>query len=139
MSDTVLLTIKSNDNAVELTLSDAAATMKLSEGLLQEVEGEMQRDLQHDADVQKGGLAGRFAQFVTHAVDSMLHKSIEYALADIKSVEYQNGGLVFTYNKKHALSFEMVKIDSKPALQSFAEADARAFAERFAEVKAGHA
>jgi hypothetical protein len=139
MSDTVLLTIKSDNNAVELTLSDAAVTMKLSEGLLQEVEGEMQRDLQHDSDVQKGGLAGRFAQFVTHAVDSMLHHTIQYSLADIKSVEYQNIGLVFTYNKKHALSFEQVNMGDKPALQSFAEADARAFAERFSQVKAGHA
>jgi hypothetical protein len=139
MSESVLLSIKSNDNAVELTLSDATVTMKLSESLLQEVDGEMQRDLQHDSDVAKGGLAGRFAQFVTNAVGSMLHQTIQYALADIKSVEYQNGGLVFAYNRKHTLSFEAVNIGSKPALQSFTEADARAFADRFTEVKAGHA
>jgi hypothetical protein len=139
MSDTVLLTIKSENNAVELTLSDAAVTMKLSESLLHEVEGEMQQDLKSDPDVQKGGLAGRFAQFVTHAVDSILHQTIHYALGDIKSVDYQDGGLVFEYSKKHALSFETVKVGDKPALQSFAEADARAFAERFSQVKAGHA
>jgi hypothetical protein len=131
----VPFTIKSDNNAVELTLSDAAVTMKLSESLLQEVQGEIQRD----PDVQKGGLAGRFAQFVTHAVDSMLHKTIEYSLADIKSVEYQDGGLVFAYNKKHTFSFEVVKIGNKAALQSFTEADARAFAERFSQVKAGQA
>jgi hypothetical protein len=131
----VPFTIKSENNAVELTLSDAAVTMKLSESLLQEAEGEMQRD----PDVQKGGLAGRFAQFVTHAVDSMLHHTIEYSLADIKSVDYRDGGLVFVYNKKHTFSFEVVKIDNKPALQSFTEADARDFAERFTQVKAGKA
>jgi hypothetical protein len=139
MSESVLLTIKSDSDAVELTLSDAAVTMKLSESLLQEVQNEMQQDAQSDPDVKKGGLAARFTQFVTHAVDSMLHQTITYALADIKSVAYQDGGLVFAYNNKHALSFEVVKVGNKPALQSFTEADARAFVERFTQAKAGNA
>ncbi|MGO8946573.1 MAG: hypothetical protein ACLQUY_02690 [Ktedonobacterales bacterium] len=133
-----ILTIKSAQDAVELALTDASVTMKLSESVLNEAQSEMQRDLQRDSDVQKGGLAGRFSQFVAHAVDSLLHQTIEYDIADIKSVEYQDGGLVFSYNKKHAFSFETVSVENKPALKSFAEADARAFVQQFAQVKQSH-
>jgi hypothetical protein len=109
--------------------------MKLSDTILQQAQREMQQDLQNDRDVQKGGLAARFAHFVTSAVDGLLHHTIEYSIRDIASVVYQDGGLVFTYDKKHALSFETVSLDGKSALKSFAEADARAFVQRFAEVK----
>src|SRR5262249_9116649 len=97
---------------------------------------EMQQDMQNDRDMQKGGLAARFAHFITTAVEGLLHQSIEYSIHDITSVAYQDGGLVFTYDKKQVLSFETVNVDGKPALKSFAEADARAFVQRFAEVKA---
>ena len=130
-----ILTINSAQDAVELALTDATVTMKLSESVLNEAQSEMQKDLQHDPDVKKGGLAERFSQFVTHEVDTLLHQTIEYAIADINSVEYQDCGLVFSYNKKHTLSFEKVNIGNKPALKSFAEADAQAFVQKFAEVK----
>ena len=131
-----LLTITSINDGVELILTDTAVSMKLSDTILQQAQHEMQQDLQNDRDVQKGSLAARFAHFVTTAVDGLLHHTIEYSIHDIASVAYQDGGLVFTYGKKHALSFETVNIDGKPALKSFAEADARAFAQRFADVKA---
>ena len=95
----------------------------------------MRQDLQNDSDVKKGGLAARIANFVTEKVDNLLHHTIEYPVGNIESVAYQDGGLVFTYNKKQMLSFEQVNIDGKPALKSFSEADARTFAQRFAEVK----
>ena|SRR5690349_18489460 len=131
-----LLTITTTDNGVELVLTDTSVSMKLSDTILQQAQREMQQDLQNDRDVQKGGLVARFAHFVTSAVDGLLHHTIEYSIRDIASVVYQDGGLVFTYDKKHALSFETVSLDGKPALKSFAEADARAFVQRFAEVKA---
>ena len=131
-----LLTITSTNDGVELVLTDTSVSMKLSDTILQQAQREMQQDLQNDRDVQKGGLAARFAHFVTSAVEGLLHHTIEYSIHDIASVAYQDGGLVFTYDKKHALSFEIVKIDDKPALKSFAEADARTFAQRFADVKA---
>ncbi len=131
-----LLTITSSGDGVELVLTDASVTMKLSDTILQQAQREMQQDMQNDRDVQAGGLAARFARFVTTAVEGLLHHTIEYSIHDIASVAYQDGGLVFTYGKKHALSFETVNIDGTPALKSFAEADARAFVQRFAEVKA---
>lgn len=130
-----LLTITSTNDGVELVLTDTSVSMKLSDTILQQVQREMQQDLQNDRDVQKGGLAARFAHFVTTAVEGLLHHTIEYSIRDIASVAYRDGELVFTYGKKQALSFETVNVDGKPVLKSFAEADARAFAQRFAEVK----
>ena len=130
-----LLTITSTGDGVELVLTDTSVSVKFSDMILQQAQREMQQDLQNDRDVQKGGLAARFAHFVTNAVQGLLHHTIEYSIRDIASVVYQDGGLVFTYSKKQALSFEIVNIDGKPALKSFAEADARALVQRFAEVK----
>lgn len=133
-----LLTITSTDGGVELILTDTSVSMKLSDTILQQVQREMQQNLQNDRDVQKGGLAARFAHFVTTAVEGLLHHTIEYSIRDIASVAYQDGGLVFIYGKKQMLSFETVNVDGKPALKSFAEADSRAFVQRFADVKARH-
>lgn len=131
-----LLTITSTNDGVALVLTDSSVSMKLSDTILQQAQREMQQDMQNDRDVQKGGLAARFAHFVTTAVEGLLHHTIEYSIRDIASVAYQDGGLVFTYSKKQVLSFETISVDGKPALKSFAEADARAFVQRFAEVKA---
>src|SRR5215472_8585403 len=120
-----ILTIKSAQDAVELVLTDTDVSMKLSESVLKEAQTEMQQDLQNDPDVKKGGLAERFGHFIAHAVDTLLHQTIGYPIADIQSVEYRDGGLVFTYNKKHGLSFESVKVDDKTALKSFSAADSQ--------------
>ena len=132
------LTITSTDGGVELVLTDTSVSMKLSEGVLQQARVEMQQDLQNDPDVQKGGLAARFARFVTGAVESLLNHTIEYPLVDVESVQYQDGGLVFSYHKKQRLSFETVSVDGKPALKSFSPEDAQAFAERFSALKLQH-
>jgi hypothetical protein len=128
-------TITSTEGGVELVLTDSSVSMKLSESILQQAQDEMQQDLQNDPDIKKGGLAARFAEFVTGAVESLLNHTIEYPLGDIESVRYQDGGLIFTYHKKHKLSFESVKVDSQPALKSFSPADAQVFLERFSALK----
>lgn len=131
-----ILTIVSENNAVELMLTDASVTMKLSESLLEEVRGEMQSE----PELQQSGLAGKFVRFVTSSVDKLISRTIEYPLADIASVDYVDGTLVFTYNKKHKLSFETITVGhghgKETVLHTFKEDDARAFVERFREVKA---
>jgi hypothetical protein len=129
------LTITSTDGGVELVLTDTSVSMKLSESVLKQAQDEMQQDLQNDPDIKKGGLAARFARFVTGAVESLLNHTIEYPLGDIESLRYQDGGLVFTYSKKQRFSFETVSVDGKPALKSFSPEDAQAFAEQFSALK----
>lgn len=132
-----ILTIVSENNAVELVLTDASVAMKLSESLLEEIRGEMRRE----PELQQESFAGKFARFVTSSVDKLVSRTIEYPLADIASVEYVDGKLVFAYNKKHMLTFEKITFgaggEQVSALQAFKEADARAFVAKFREVKAG--
>jgi hypothetical protein len=129
------LTISSTPDGVELVLTDTTVSMKLSDAIVQEAQSEMRQDVQNDSDVQKGGLAARFANFVTQTVENLLHHTIEYPIGDIESVVYKDGGLVFTYRKKQTLSFETVNINGKPVLKSFPETDALLFVQRFTEVK----
>lgn len=132
-----ILTIMSENNAVELILSDASVTMKLSESLLEEVRAEMRSE----PEMRQDGFVGKFVRFVTSSVDKMISQTIEYPLADIASVDYANGALVFTYNKKHMLTFDAISVGAgkgrESVLSTFAEGDARAFVERFHEVKGG--
>jgi len=141
-----ILTITSQENAVELILTQSAVVMRLSDQIVNQVHEE----IHNDPDVQRlGGVLGRFVRFVTSSAEKMISGSIEYDIDDIKSVAYTNGTLVFTYVKKHRLSFEDVTVGDSDhdsplgkhgknasVLSLFAPEDAQAFVERFQQVKA---
>src|SRR5579859_3911002 len=131
---TPIMTITSAENAVSLTLTDQAVTMKLSDNILDEVH----REIEADKDVAAPGWVGNLARFVTGSVEKMLRANIEYPLADIASVDYQHGAIVFTYHKHRMMTFEEVSIglDGKrqPALASFNPDDAQAFVTRAREL-----
>ncbi len=131
-----LLTIPSAENAVELTLPQTSVSMRLAQATLDEVRDELHAEPDRDAP----GLTGRFVRFVTHSVEKLVSKQIEYTLNDISAIEYRDGRLIVTYRKRHLPTFDAVHVtvDGKtmPALAAFTEDDARAFAQRIAEVKA---
>lgn len=133
---TPIMTITSAENAVSLTLTEQAITMRLSDHVLEEA----RRDIEADKDVAAPGWVGNFARFVTGSVEKLLRTSIEYPLTDIASIDYQNGTLVFTYRKKHMLTFDAVNIvvngERKQALACFAPDDARAFFAKVCELLA---
>ena len=133
---TPIMTITSTENAVSLTRTEQAITMRLSDEILDEAH----REIEADKDVSAPGWVGDFARFVTGSVEKMLRSSIEYPLADIASIDYQNGTLAFTYRKKRILTFEDVQISvngvRKQALSCFAPDDARAFFAKVCELLA---
>jgi hypothetical protein len=131
-----LLTITSREDAVELSLTPTSVSMRLAKATLDEVRDELHAEPDRDAP----GLAGRFARFVTDSVEKLVSKQIEYTLDDLSAIEYRDGRLVVTYRKRHLPTFDAVQVTvdgkSLPALAAFREDDARAFAQRFTEVKA---
>ncbi len=133
---TPIMTITSAENAVSLTLTDQSITMRLSDHVLDEVH----REIEEDKDVSAPGWAGNLARFVTNSVEKLLRTSIEYPLTDIASIDYRDGTLVFTYRKKHVLTFDDVKIvvngERKQALACFTPDDARAFFAKVCELLA---
>lgn len=133
-----LLSITSQTGAIELGLTSTGVHMQLAGKVLEEVHAELaSADEQTQAEPS---WATRFAHFVTRSVGKLVSKSIEVPISDIASVEYTDSRLVFHYVKKPLLSFETVSVNEGkqniPVLQTFAEADARAFVAKFAEVKA---
>lgn len=131
-----ILTITTQDNAVELALTADSVRMRLSESVLQEY----RREVDSDPDVRASGWAGRIARAITGAVGNLLTTHIEYPLYDLESLVDQNGTLVFTYLRRHRPSFEDITIDAtgtrKPALAAFAPDDVARFVERFNALKA---
>jgi len=134
MSEPVLV-ITSAD-AVELVLTDTTVSLRLSG----KVRNEVHAEIANDPDVQSPGFAGRFARFVTGAVEKFIEKSIEYPLADVTSATYSGGALVFTYAHKKHPSFETVNVGQNgknvPVLETFSPEDAQAFVAKFNELKA---
>lgn len=133
-----LLTITSQTGAIELGLTSTSVHMQLAGKVLEEVHAELaSADEQTQAEPS---WATRFTHFVTRSVGKLVSKSIEVPISDIASVEYTDSRLVFHYVKKPLLSFETVSVSEGkqniPVLQTFAEADARAFVSKFAEAKA---
>lgn len=128
-------TITSAENAVELVLSDATVTMRLSGAALDEVH----REIQNDPDVQAGNVAGRFARFVTGMAEKMISKTIEYPLTDINDVEFTDGRLVFSYAHRHKFSFEDITVGdhghTTSVLAMFPPDAANAFVEKFHQLK----
>lgn len=140
MSKPVLtMTITSQDDAVSLVLSNQQVSMKLSDKVIEDA----RREMRDDPDTKASGWVGGFTRFVTGAVDRLISSSIDYSLDDITSVTVADGRLVFTYAKRHMLTFEDVKISENgstiPALATFALGDAQAFAEAFAQLKQARA
>ena len=131
-----ILAITSAENAVTLTLTDEAISMKLSDHVL----AEAHREIEGDKDVAAPGWAGNLARFVTGSVEKLLRSSIEYPLTDIASVDYQDGKIVFTYYKKRMQTFDVVSIivdgAREQALASFRPEDAQAFVAKARELLA---
>lgn len=124
------LTIVTKDGGIALTLTGSRVRMHMSDA----ARDEMRRDLREDADL-KGGLIGRFARLVAEGTGELVARGIECTVADIESIAYERGSLVFIYRRKLAPSFEDVRVGkgwrAVPALRAFREADARAFVQAF--------
>jgi hypothetical protein len=131
-----ILTITSQEDAVELLLTQDSVRMKLSEHVLQE----FRREVEADPDAQAPGWVGSFVRAVTGAAGKLLSSYIEYALYDIESLVERDGTLVFTYRKRHRPSFEDISIvlhgKRLTALEAFTPSDAATFAAQFAALKA---
>ncbi len=133
----ILTIYAAEEDAIALSLSEAMVSMRLSEKIVNQAREEMR----NDPDMQGNGLINKFARFIAHAAEKLISTSIDYTIAEIANVSYTDGALVFTYTgKKHALSFEDITIgdhgDKTPVLRAFPPESARAFVEKFQEVKA---
>jgi hypothetical protein len=126
------LAITTTNDVVSLLLTRDVVAMQLTERTLRQVSGEMARDAGDEGD---GFLARMIGDVVRGSVSTMLRRSIEFPVSELRSVEYQGGKLVFTTEEGERI-FEDVEVNDTKMAESFSPADARAFVREFQAVKA---
>ena len=118
--------ITTPDNGIQLALAGDTVWMGLSDSVRTVARTEMDSGVKRAKD--KGGLGGEIARIVTGTVDRALGTRVAYSLDEIEDVSYADGAIAFRYrNGAHALSFESVKSNNRPVLESFPPADAERF------------
>jgi hypothetical protein len=113
--------ITTYDGNVDLGLDRDTVFMRLSDRVLTKARKGL--DTQTTAD----GFGAWIEKTVKGKVAEALQHRIAYPLDDIDDVRYEHGAIRFTYRDRHPLSFEELKIDKRPVLESFTPDDARRF------------
>ena len=126
------LAITTTNDVVSLMLTGDVVAMQLTERTLRQVSGEIERDA---AKEDGGFLARMIGDAVRGSVSTMLRRSIEYPVSELRSVDYRGGRLVFTTMEGEEI-FEDVEVNDTRMVESFSPADARAFVREFQAVKA---
>ncbi|HEX2187989.1 MAG TPA: hypothetical protein VHG51_03775 [Longimicrobiaceae bacterium] len=123
--------ITTRDGMVMVLLTRDAVAMQLTDRGLRDVAREMDEDVR-DED---GLLAGVIAAAVRGSVRTMLKRSVEYPVSELGDVSYRGGRLVFTGEDGERV-FDSVTVNDADVVESFSEADARAFVREFRRLKA---
>ncbi|HEU0080138.1 MAG TPA: hypothetical protein VFQ76_20995 [Longimicrobiaceae bacterium] len=116
---------------VALLLTRDAVAMQLTERGLRDIG----RDMDEDMDEEDGFLAGVIQAAVRSSVTTMLKRSVEYPVSELRDVDYRGGRLVFTGEDGERV-FENVTVNDTDVMESFSDADARAFVREFRRLKA---
>jgi citrate lyase gamma subunit len=116
------LVITTRGGQVDLALVRDRVLMRLSDSTMRDVRS----DLDTRASTEKG-FGGWIERTVKSGVSKVLEHQIEVPVADIRDVRYENGELRFDLRNKTRLDMRTIKVDDKPALESFAPADAERF------------
>lgn len=129
-----IMTIATTGNEVTLTLTNVAIIMRFTAETRAQVSDE-KADLEKD---DAPGWAKALANFALGAAEKFLQSDIEYPLADITSIEDQNGAIRITTRSTRLKTFDEVMIGArghlKSALDSFSPEDAAAFVAKAKEV-----
>jgi len=123
--------IATRDGMVALLLTRDAVAMQLTDRGLRDIG----RDMDEDLEEEEGFLAGIIQAAVRSSVTTMLKRSVEYPVSEIRDVSYRDGRLVFTSEDGERV-FDSVTVNDTDVMTSFSDADARAFAREFRRLKA---
>ena len=114
--------ITTTDGSVVLALARDTVAMGLSPAALAKVRRET------DTTGGGNGIGALIERTVKSGVASMLRRRIAVPVTDIEDVRYEAGAIRFSFRRDPgALNFEEVKVNDRPSLESFREADARLF------------
>lgn len=122
--------ITTRDGMVMMLLTRDAVALQLTDRGLRDV----RREMHEEAREEGGFLAEVIAAAVRGSVGTMLKRSVEYPVSELRDVSYRGGRLVFTGVDGERV-FEKVTVNDADVMESFSEAEARAFVREFRRVK----
>jgi hypothetical protein len=123
--------IATRDGMVALMLTHDAVAMQLTDRGLRDIG----RDMDEDMEEEDGFLAGIIQAAVRSSVTTMLKRSVEYPVSEIRDVSYRDGRLVFTSEDGERV-FDSVSVNDTDVMTSFSDTDARTFVREFRRLKA---
>ena len=124
--------IATRDGMVALLLTRDAVAMQLTDRGLRDIGRDMDEDMEEE---EEGFLAGIIQAAVRSSVTTMLKRSVEYPVREIRDVSYRDGRLVFTSEDGERV-FDSVTVNDTDVMTSFSDTDARAFVREFRRLKA---
>ncbi len=111
------------DSSVELELLGGWISTGLSQKTLERVKRETDT-----AGSRDSGLGGAIASIVKSTVAKTIGMRIQYPVADVKDVKYENGTLIFVWKDSHKHDFfEHSTVNGHKADQSFTPQEAQKF------------
>jgi hypothetical protein len=124
--------ITTTDDVASLLLTRRVVALQLTERAL----GIIGREMDEDDEDGDGGFIGRFvASVVKSSVRTVLRRSLEIPIDDVRSVDYRNGRLVITTEDDDRV-FDQVEVNDTDVMESFSRRDAEEFVRQFRALKA---
>ncbi|SOD01745.1 hypothetical protein SAMN05216486_10140 [bacterium JGI 053] len=124
--------ITTTNDVASLLLTRRVVALQLTERAL----GRIGREMDDEDDADDGGFIGRFvASVVKSSVRTVLRRSLEIPIDDVRSVDYRNGTLVITTEDDDRV-FDQVEVDDTDVMESFSRRDAEEFVRQFRALKA---
>jgi len=123
--------ITTTDDVASLLLTRRVVALQLTERAL----GNIGREMDEDDEDGDGGFIGRFvASVVKSSVRTVLRRSLEIPIDDVRSVDYRNGRLVITTEDDDRV-FDQVEVNDTDVMESFSRRDAEEFVRQFRALK----
>jgi len=119
------------DDVASLLLTRRVVALQLTEHALANIDDEMDDD--DDGD---GGFIGRMvASVVKSSVRTILRRSLEIPIDDVRSVDLRGGRLVITTEDGDRV-FDQVEVNDTEVMERFSRRDAEEFVRQFRVLKA---
>jgi hypothetical protein len=125
------MAITTTDNTASFVMTREVVALQLTDRMLREVNREMDRDLNEE----KGMFASMVANVVRGTVGTVLRRSLEIPIDELRTVDYRGGRLVFVTEDGDRI-FENAEVNGTDLTASFSPREAQAFVREFRALKA---
>jgi hypothetical protein len=125
--------ITTTDDVATLLLTRRVLALQLTEHALGDIGRELEDDLDNDGD---DGFVGRMvSNVVRSSVRTVMRRSLQIPIGEVRSVDYRGGRLVITTEDGDRV-FDRVEVNDTDVTESFSRRDAEEFVRQFRALKA---